>query len=143
MQASYKETNTKPNQSQQNQIKRNEHTIAQSKQLRDQSKQTCNPQCPLPVNMIMLKKINKKWSKIVKRIGNKKITMTIPNRSPLKPSFQLPFSSSLQKVSTQLLSGSLFYSKSHKSSTPQRIRILSSLNVSYLISLPWPYSLPQ
>ena len=51
---SYKETNTEPNYPQQNQIKRNGHTIAQSKQLRDQSDQTCDPQCPLPINWIML-----------------------------------------------------------------------------------------
>ena len=58
LQASYRETDTEPNQSQPNQIKRSEHTVTQSKQLRDQSEQTCNPQRPLSVITIMLK-INK------------------------------------------------------------------------------------
>ena len=101
LQASYRETNTKPNQSQPNQIKRSEHTVTQSKQLRDQSEQTCNPQRPLSVNTKMLKKtINRKWSKLVKRIGNKKNDVAIPDKYPLEPSFQLPFSSSPQKVSS-------------------------------------------
>ena len=45
----------------------------------------------------MLKKINRKWSKIVKRIRNKKNVVTIVDRSPLEPSFQPSFSSSPRK----------------------------------------------
>ena len=47
--------NTKPKQPQQRQIKGNDHTIAQSNQLRDHLEQTCDSQCPLSINRIMLK----------------------------------------------------------------------------------------
>ena len=107
--------------------KRSEHTIAQSKQLRDQSEQTCSPQHLLSVNTLMLKKINRKWSKIVKRIGNKKNVATIPDESLLELSFQLPFSNSPRKISPYLKSSQL--QLPHSQALPKKSRLFLPLVV--------------